>query len=129
MSTRRVAALVLPAAIAFSAFSSIHAHAATGTTVNGHCSGTSVYSLQVQREDTGKLSVDWGVDMARHRSGVTWNVTEADNGKVFVKQSVRTISDGSFSITRLIPPQSKNHITASATNPATGEKCSAQVTV
>jgi hypothetical protein len=130
MSMRRLVTLVLPAAIGLFALASpVPAFAATGVTVNGHCSGTSVYSLQVQREDTGKLSVDWGVDMARHLRGVAWKVTEANNGTVFVNKTVTTIADGSFSITRLLAPQPTNHVKASATNRATGETCTASATV
>ena len=92
--------------------------------VNGHCSGTSVDNLQVQREDTGQLSVDYGVDMARHTPGVVWKVTGSDNGTTFVSTSVRTIADGSFSITRVIVPRpGTNTIVGTATSAQTGETC------
>ncbi len=40
--------------------------------ITAQCSGTSTVNLQLQRKDTGKLSVDFGVDMARHKAGVQW---------------------------------------------------------
>jgi hypothetical protein len=130
MFKRRLATVALSAAIGGSALlASVPAHAASGVIVNGHCSGSSLYSLQVQKEDTGKISVDWGVDMARHTAGVAWHVTEADNGRGFVNTTVKTIADGSFSITRLLAPQATNKITASAHNAATGETCSAHATI
>ena len=92
--------------------------------VNAKCSGTSVANLQVQREDTGNLSVDFGVDMARHTAGVRWGVAASDNGTWFIFQAVRTISDGSFSVTRVIAPKpGVNTIWARAVNPTTHETC------
>jgi hypothetical protein len=130
MFKRRLATVALSAAIGGSALlASVPARAASGVIVNGHCTGSSMYSLQVQKEDTGKISVDWGVDMSRHTGGVAWHVTEADNGLVFVNTTVKTIADGSFSVTRLLSPQATNKITASAKNPATGETCSAHATI
>jgi hypothetical protein len=99
--------------------------AATAVVVNGRCSKGSLSNLQVQREDTGKLSTDFGVDMARHTAGVAWKVKGTDNGVAFFATTVHTISDGSFSITRLITPKpGVNHIVAIAANPKTGETCS-----
>jgi hypothetical protein len=96
----------------------------TAAVVNGHCSKGSLSNLQVQREDTGKLSIDFGVDMARHTAGIAWKVKETNNNGLVVATTVRTISDGSFSITRLVTPKpGTNHIWAYAANPATGEKC------
>ena len=92
--------------------------------VNARCTGTSVANLQVQREDTGKLSVDFGVDMARHVAGVTWRVVETDNGSVFVNTTTRTISDGSFSISSLIAPKAgTNTVVGRAVNLVTHEYC------
>jgi hypothetical protein len=112
------AALAIPA---------VSASAATTNpiNINAKCSGTSVANLQVQREDTGKLSIDFGVDMARHAAGVRWGVAATDNGTLFVYQTVNTISDGSFSVTRIIAPKpGVNTIRAWAVNPSTHETCS-----
>jgi len=125
MFKRRLAAAVLSAAIGGTALLAVvPTRAATGIIPNGHCSGTSQYSLQVQKEDTGQISVDWGVDMTRHTAGVAWHITVADNGRVVVNTTVKTIADGSFSLTRLLAPQATNNITAWASNPMTRETCS-----
>jgi hypothetical protein len=92
--------------------------------VNAKCSGSSWANLQVGREDNGKLSIDFGVDMAIHRAGVVWKATVKDNTLTVFAGQVRTIPDGSFSVTRLITPlPGTNKVTGSATNPATGETC------
>ena len=92
--------------------------------ITAKCSGTSMVNLQLQREDTGKLSVDFGVDMARHRAGVQWRVTETDNGTTFVSKTAKTIRDGSFSITSLLTPQAGlNTVTGTAVNATSGETC------
>jgi hypothetical protein len=36
---------------------------------------------------------------------VLWKVTESRNGTTFVSTNVRTLADGSFSITRLLAPR------------------------
>jgi hypothetical protein len=120
-----IAGLTLATALPASA-----ATTAKTVVVYGRCSGTSHDNLQVQREDTGKLSVDFGVDMARHVAGVVWTVKESDNGTAFVNRSVQTIRDGSFSITRtILPKPGTNTITATASNPGTGETCSLTASV
>jgi hypothetical protein len=126
MNFRRLALIALPAALSIAALgAALPAHAATtAVVVNGHCSQTSLDNLQLQREDTGKISVDFGVDMARHTAGVAWKVKATDNGVVFVNTTKLTIADGSFSVSRLITPQAGvNHIVGTASNPVTGETC------
>jgi hypothetical protein len=94
------------------------------------CTKGSVDNLQIQREDTGQLSIDMGVDMSRHLSGVPWRVKAYDNGSLITKATVRTVSDGSFSITRLISPKAgSNHVVFYATNLRTGETCRLNGTV
>ena len=86
MSFRRIAFLAVPAAVTLAALGSVApAHAATNNLVIGHCSAKSHYSLQVQRETRTQLSVDWGVDMAVNKAGVSWSYAEANNGVVFAK--------------------------------------------
>jgi hypothetical protein len=127
MTNHRVTRLVALGALvaAGSAAAPSMAGAATGgVNVTARCSGSSHTNLQVQREDTGALSVDFGVDMARHKSGVAWNVTGADNGTTFVHTVARTGRDGSFSITTVLtPPAGANTVVSTAINPATGERC------
>ena len=86
-------------------------------------------NLQLQREDTGQVSIDFGVDMARHHAGVAWTVKETRNSVAVVNRTTRTIGDGSFSISSLLSPRSVNHIVATATNPATGETCTIKATL
>lgn len=131
MFSRRLTPIAVPILAGLATVASaVPTSAATGSVVKtGNCSGTSVYSLQVQRETRTSISVDWGVDMRRHTKGIKWAVTEADNATIFVHTTVQTIADGSFSITRIIPSQPTNTITATATNPATGETCKATATI
>jgi len=136
MSNHRLSRLVSAGAVAAGGLAVAVVPAATAgaapapvnTTVK--CSGTSTANLQLQREDTGKLSVDFGVDMARHKAGVQWKVTETDNGTTFVTTTAKTIRDGSFSITRLlVPAAGANTVVGTATNPLTGESCTVHGTV
>jgi len=108
---------VLPTASASAAPSSIN--------MTRKCASNSVANLQVQREDTGQLSVDFGVDMAQHSSGVPWKVKETRNGKIFVSTTVMSISDGSFSLTRALKPVAgTNTFVAYAVNTRSGKTCS-----
>jgi len=62
--------------------------------------------------------------MARHTAGVPWKVTESDNGTTFVSTTTKTISDGSFSISRLIAPKAgTNTVVGKAVNLVTHETC------
>jgi len=100
------------------------ATAATSANVTKACSKGSTANLQVQREDSGVLSVDVGVDMARHVGAAPWRISGYDNGKQVERATVRTISDGSFSVTRLIAPLGgTNRVVFFATNLRTGETC------
>jgi hypothetical protein len=125
MSLRsRLVVLALPALLILGAAIPVYAATPTSAVVSGHCSRTSLTDLQVGREDNGQLSIDFGVDMARHRAGVRWKVSETDNGVLITRTTMYTIADGSFSLTRLITPRrGVNHIVATARNPLTGETC------
>ena len=132
MNFRRPALIALPAALILGTVgTALPAHAATpsAVVVNRHCSKTSLANLQLQREDTGKVSVDFGVDMARHAAGVPWRVKETRNGVVIVNRTARTIGDGSFSISNLLAPKSVNHVIATARNLQTGETCTISATL
>jgi len=98
--------------------------------VNGHCTGSSLSNLQLQREDTGKLSIDFGVDMATHAAKVPWKVNETDNGATILSVTRSTIADGSFSVTKMINPQpGSNAVTATAVNAKTGERCTLSASI
>jgi len=123
MSLRsRLMVIALPALLILGV--AIPVSAASSGVVSGHCSRTSLTDLQVGREDNGQLSIDFGVDMARHRAGVRWLVSETDNGVLMTRTTMHTIADGSFSLTHLMTPKrGVNHIVATARNPLTGETC------
>jgi len=88
------------------------------------CSKGSLANLQVQREDTGQISIDVGVDMARHTAGVPWKITVLDNGTAVAAGKFRTAGDGSFSYTKLMNPKAgANHVVFRAVNLRTGESC------
>jgi hypothetical protein len=124
--SRSVPAL-LPAALAIGMFGMVApAQASTrpAVVVNGTCSQGSLSNLQVQREDNGTLSIDFGVDMSAHRRGVKWVVKVLDNTSIVYRGNVVTIADGSFSISKAIAPKTgTNHLVATARNSATGETC------
>jgi hypothetical protein len=122
MRSRRLASFIIPVALVTAvAAGAIPAQAATR---NSTCSLRSLSNLQVQREDNGRLSIDFGVDMVTHRSGVHWTYRVVDNRSVVMRGTASTIADGSFSVTRAITRLTgSNHIVATAKNPATGETC------
>lgn len=127
MKINRPALVLAPIALAVSALGMVvpaQASTAPPTVANGTCTKGSLSNLQVQREDNGKLSVDFGVDMATHTSGVAWTVKVTDNGTTIYRGRVSTISDGSFSVTKSIAPRAgRNVVVATARNLATGETC------
>jgi hypothetical protein len=127
MRTSRTTVVLLPAALAVGLFGMVApAQASTkpAAVVNGTCSKGSLSNLQVQREDNGTLSIDFGVDMSTHTSGVNWVVKVTDNRSMVFRGTSVTISDGSFSVSKAIAPKTgTNHIVAIARNPATGETC------
>ena len=131
MSNHRMTRIIAAGAIgatglgALVALPTVQAGAATGpVVVNAKCSGTSVANLQLQREDTGMLSVDFGVDMARPVAGVPWKVTVTDNGTTFVNKTKLTIPDGSFSVSRIIAPAvGTNTVVGHAVNTRSGQTC------
>ena len=136
MSNRTFTRLIVAGAIGTGALAAVTTlpavqAGAAGAPVNVtlKCSGSSMVNLQLQREDTGKVSVDFGVDMARHKAGVQWKVAETNNGTTFVNKSVKTIRDGSFSITSVLAPAASNAVVGTAVNPASGESCSISATV
>ena|SRR5579872_3786570 len=127
MPTKRTVSALLLVALAIGLLgTAIPAQASTtrATDVNGTCSKGSLSNLQVQREDNGTLSIDFGVDMSTHTSGVTWVVKVLDNRSIVYRGTALTISDGSFSISKAIAPKpGTNHVVATARNTATGETC------
>ena len=127
MRISRSVPVLLPVALAIGLFGMVtpaQASAKPAVVVNGTCSKGSLSNLQVQREDNGTLSIDFGVDMSAHTSGVSWIVKVMDNRSMVYQGHAVTISDGSFSFSKAILPKSgTNHVVATARNSATGETC------
>jgi hypothetical protein len=127
MNTRTLAIATLAGTLSLStvAIGVSTAGAATSpVNLNGSCSQASVGNMQIQREDTGRLSIDVGVDMTSHHAGVPWKVTVTNNGHVIVRMTTPTQIDGSFSITRHVAPVvGTSHLAFRARNLTTGETC------
>ena len=112
------------AAVGASAASASTRSKASSINLSAACSKGRLGNLQLQREDTGKLSIDVGVDMTRHTAGIPWSFKVTDNGTTVASGTARTIGDGSFSISRLMWPKGgANHFVFTAKNLKTGETC------
>ncbi|MEZ5063065.1 MAG: hypothetical protein R2700_16440 [Solirubrobacterales bacterium] len=94
----------------------------------GKCSGSSTSKIKAKARD-GVLEVEFEVD--QNRNGVAWKVKIKDNGKVQFRGSARTKGpSGSFSVEKRIADQSgTDAIKGVGRNPATGERCVANVTI
>jgi len=127
MRSRRIASLIIPVSLVTALAAGVvpaQAAAKPAVTRNSPCSKGSTGNLQVQREDNGMLSIDFGVDMVTHTPSVNWTYRVMDNRSVVMKGTTSTIADGSFSVTRAIAPLTgTNHIVATARNTTTGETC------
>jgi hypothetical protein len=106
-------------------------HPRTGSIdLTSRCSKLSYGNLQIQREDSGRLSLDVEVDMARHTAGVPWRLKVTDNGVTILSTIARTSSDGSVSVAQPFSPKAgANHVVLFAKNPRTGETCRLSGTV
>jgi hypothetical protein len=96
--------------------------------VAGTCSGASKSKLKVGPRDRG-LETEFQVDS--NRLGQTWSWTIKDNGTQVAAGSATTAGpSASFTVRRvLVNRAGSDRIVATATNRATGERCSATATV
>ncbi len=96
--------------------------------VRGACSGASDYKLKLAPRD-GRIEVAFEVDS--NRNGQTWNVTLADNGAVFFSGAAKTNApSGSFTVRSISADAAGTDVvTGTATNPLTGETCSASASL
>lgn len=94
---------------------------------SGTCTGNSTSKIKLSPEN-GRIETEFEVD--QNRNGRTWNVTISDNGVVVVgTTAVTQAPSGSFTVRRLLTNRAgADNITARATNPATGESCTASAT-
>jgi hypothetical protein len=93
---------------------------------SGRCSAGTVWKLKAKPDD-GRLEVELEIDS--NRNGQRWSVAIADNGvRVFTGTRTTAAPSGSFEVERHIANRAgSDRITASATNPRSGERCSGVV--
>ena len=94
----------------------------------GKCSGSSTAKIKAKARD-GRLEVEFEVD--QNRNGVPWKVKIKDNGDVQFRGTATTKApSGSFSIERKIGDQAgTDAIKGVGRNPATGERCVAELKI
>jgi len=99
-----------------------------GPSVSGTCTAASASTLKAKSDD-GRLEVEFEVDSNVVRQA--WRVVLADNGSTFLKKTLKT-KGPSGSFTARARPHDRagaDSIQATATNSATGESCSATLSV
>jgi hypothetical protein len=106
-----------------------HVQARKGGGTAGTCSGRSTSKLAANQPRNGRIQVEFEVES--HVSGQVWTVKMGDNGATFFRGSKTTQAPGgSFEARAFAKNQAGTDvITASATNPATGETCTASLSV
>lgn len=94
----------------------------------GACSSGAVWKLKGKHDDR-LLEVELEVDS--NRVGQTWNVAITDDGVTVFSGARRTVApSGSFSVERRIADRAGTDvIRATATNPATGQRCAGSISV
>jgi hypothetical protein len=97
-------------------------------TAAGKCTGASTYKLKVGVRDAG---LDTSFEVDSNVVGQTWNWKFKDNGGLVASGTKTTVApSGSFTVHRILPNRAgSDTILAKATNPSTGETCTATVTV
>lgn len=93
--------------------------------VSGSCTGRSTSKFKVKSRDGG-LEYEFEVD--QNRNGQRWNVSIKDQGvTVYSGSKVTVAPSGSFSVERRTANRAGvDTFVAKATNPATGERCTAR---
>jgi hypothetical protein len=120
--------VAMVAILAGSLLASVPAYANSSDVIKrGTCSNASTYKLKLSAENS-RIETDFEVDS--NVVGQTWNVKLSDNGTQFFSGSrVTKAPSGSFEVRKLTRNRAgADNITARATNPATGEVCSASAT-
>jgi hypothetical protein len=95
----------------------------------GACTGRSTSKLKANPPRNGRIQVEFEVES--HVSGQVWTVKMDDKGATFFKGNKTTLAPGgSFEAKASAKDQAgKDAITATANNAATGETCTASVSV
>ncbi len=94
----------------------------------GKCSLGSTSKIKVKPRDGG-LEVEFEVD--QNRNGVKWNVKLKDNSEVvFQGKATTQAPSGSFSVERRVADQpGTDTLVGIGRNPASGERCVAEVSI
>jgi hypothetical protein len=97
--------------------------------VNGRCTGASTSKLKLApRPSDNQTRVEFEVD--QNVVGVTWNVVIKDNGVIVLRRTATTTApSGSFEVAKRLPGATGHSVKAKATNPSTGETCTASASV
>lgn len=96
---------------------------------SGTCSGQSTSKIKLApRASDGVTKVEFEVD--QNVAGATWQVSITDNGVEVVNRSATTAApSGSFTVRTRRPGAAGHSVVATASNPVTGETCSASASV
>jgi hypothetical protein len=124
---RIIAATMLGAAVVLG--SAVPVLARDGDVVaRGSCTGSSVWKLKAGPRD-GRIEVEFEVDS--NRVGQTWSVALRNDGTLFFTGTRVTLApSGSFTVRKTTADGAgPDVISARARNAASGETCSASVTV
>jgi hypothetical protein len=94
----------------------------------GSCTGRSTAKLKLS-PDNGRIETEFEVD--QNRVGQHWQVVLRRNGRVAARATRRTTApSGSFELRRrLADGAGRDRIVARATNPGTGERCTASASL
>jgi hypothetical protein len=94
----------------------------------GSCTGASTSKIKLS-PDNGRIETEFEVD--QNKVGKRWNVGIRDNGVLVVRTTATTTApSGSFTVRRLLANRAgTDRIVARATNPATGESCTARASI
>jgi hypothetical protein len=94
----------------------------------GTCTGSSTSKIKVKHDD-GRIEVEFEVDS--NRNGQTWNVALKRNGNTFWSgQRTTQPPSGSFEVEkRATNGAGTDTFKGRATNPGTGEVCTARVSI
>lgn len=127
MGTTKITVAIIALLAALSVASTASAKGG-GQSVSGTCTAASTSTLKAKSDD-GRLEVEFEVDSNVVRQ--SWKVVLKDNGSTFLKKTLKTKApSGSFEARgRPVDRAGTDAIEATATNGATGESCTATLSV
>ena len=127
MGTTKIALTVIALVAALSVASTASAKGG-GQTVSGTCTAASTSKLKAKADD-GRIEVEFEVDS--NIVGQSWKVVLQDNGSTVLQKTFKTKApSGSFDAkARPANRAGADAIQATATNAATGESCTATLSV